>query len=96
MLAFEQYRVRDDLYDIHFNSKAMGVFLGKIPPTMTTGLDLTHYEDASGFLDKPGNCKECGVIRDTRIYCADNRRDQVLSGLKAVAEAVEKDEPGTY
>jgi hypothetical protein len=61
MLAFEQYRVREDLYETHFHSKAMGVFLSKIPPTMTTGLDLTHYEDTSGFLDKPGNMKECGV-----------------------------------
>jgi hypothetical protein len=61
MLAFEQYRVRDDLYKIHFSSSAMGVFLSKIPPTMTTGLDLTHYEDTAGFLDKPGDMTECGV-----------------------------------
>ena len=70
MLAFEQYRVRDDLYEIHFHSKAMDVFLAKIPPTMTTGLDLTHYEDVAGFLDKPGDMKVCcwGSL-ETRTLC---------------------------
>ncbi|KIW51607.1 hypothetical protein PV05_10311 [Exophiala xenobiotica] len=52
LFAFEQYRTREDLYDTHFNSAAMRTFLAKIPATMTTGLDLTHYEDSSGFLNR--------------------------------------------
>lgn len=44
MLAFEQYRVREDLYEIHFHSKAMDVFLSKIPPTMTTGVRISSSQ----------------------------------------------------
>lgn len=96
MLAFEQYRVREDLYETHFKSKAMGTFLSKIPPTMTTGLDLTHYEDDSGFLDKPGDMTERGVFYDTRITCAAGKRAEVLKGLEAVAKTVTAEEKGTY
>jgi quinol monooxygenase YgiN len=59
-------------------------------------LDLTHYEDVAGFLDKPGDMKECGVFYDTRITCANGKRDQVLAGLTKVASHVEREEPGTY
>jgi hypothetical protein len=48
---------------------------------MTTGLDLTHYEDVAGFLDKatPLNSKEikeCGVFYDTRINAQAGKRDE--------------------
>ena len=76
----------------------MAKFLAAIPPTMTTGLDITHYEDVAGFLDKPGNSKECGIFYDTRITCAPTpgTRDAILSKLAKVAEVVEREEPGTY
>lgn len=96
MLAFEQYRVRSDLYEIHFHSAAMDTFLAKIPPTMTTSLDLTHYEDVAGFLDKPGDMTECALFYDTRITCAPEKREAVLAGLKTVAGQVEREEKGTY
>lgn len=96
MLAFEAYRVRSDLYDIHFNSQPMSVFLKKIWPTMTTGLDLTHYEDVGGYLDKPADKRECGIFYDTRITAAQGKREEVIKGLRGVAEWVEKNEEGTY
>ena len=96
MLAFEQYRVRSDLYETHFHSAAMDTFLAKIPPTMTTGLDLTHYEDVAGFLDKPGDMTECALFYDTRITCTPGNREVVLAGLKMVAGQVEREEKGTY
>lgn len=94
MLAIEQYRVRDDLYKIHFSSEVMGEFLKKIPATMTTGLDLAHYEDVAGFLDKPGDMREAGIWYDTRITCKEQH--QVIEGLKSVAKSVEEEEDGCY
>ena len=78
----------------------MARFLPAIAPTMTTGLDLTHYEDVGGFLDKataPGAAaiKECGVFYDTRITAQAGRRDEVVAGLRKVADHVETEEEGT-
>lgn len=95
MLAFEQYRVRSDLYDTHFNSKPMGEFLPAIAPTMATGLDLTHYEDVAGYLDKADKV-ECGIFYDTRIKCETGKREEVLSKLKILAQVIEKEEKDTY
>ena len=95
LLAFEQHRARSDLYDVHLHSKAMDTFLEKIPPTMNTGLDLTHYEDTAGFLDK-ADMKECGIFYDTRITAVEGKRDEVLQGLQCLAETVKREEKDTY
>lgn len=73
----------------------MGVFLTKIPQTMVTGLDLVHYEDVCGFLDK-ANMKECGVIWETRIWTHPGQQQKVLDDLAVLAAWVEKNEPETY
>ncbi|TKA81100.1 hypothetical protein B0A49_00395 [Cryomyces minteri] len=96
MIAFEAYNVREDLYETHFHSKAMDKFLATIPTLMTTGLDLTHYENTSGFLDKPGDRKECGIIYDTRITAKEGKRDEVLGSLAKLAQWAEKNEDDTY
>ncbi|KAH8655078.1 hypothetical protein BGZ60DRAFT_532700 [Tricladium varicosporioides] len=96
MLAFEVYGKREDLYETHFHSPAMKNFLPAIPPTMTTGLDLTHYSDVSGFLDKSGKLDECGIIYDTRILChSATSRDYVLRKLEEVSKHAEQ-EKGTF
>lgn len=95
MLAFEAYNVRADLYETHFHSRPMDVFLQKIPSTMTTGLDLTHYEDVAGYLDK-ADMKECGIFYDTRIKAAEGKRDEVLARLGKFAKWVEENEEGTF
>lgn len=91
MLAFECYTRREALYETHFNSSAMASFLTKIPTTMTTGLDLNHYEDTSGFLDKTGDRRECEVMRDIRITCKPEAREALLKRLSKAAERFEKD-----
>lgn len=89
-LAFEIYGKREDLYTTHFNSVPMGGFLKATAPTMTTGLDLTHFEDAEGsFLDKPGDKRECAVIYDSKIKCHAGKRDVVLKRLSALAKELE-------
>ncbi|KAJ5670865.1 uncharacterized protein N7477_006228 [Penicillium maclennaniae] len=75
----------------------MGQFLASVPSSMSTGLDLTHYTETAGFLDKSGDCRECGVIYDTRIECqTPHDRNAVLAKLAAIAGHVEKDENDTY
>ncbi|KXJ93103.1 hypothetical protein Micbo1qcDRAFT_174205 [Microdochium bolleyi] len=78
------------LTDIHLKSPTMGTFLKTALPCMTTGLDLAYYSYAAGFLDRPGDRRECGVMHDMRIHCttAEGRgivetalRDQVEPGL---------------
>ncbi|KAK5400853.1 hypothetical protein LTR06_011164 [Exophiala xenobiotica] len=92
MPPFEVYGKREDLYETHFSSKAMGSFLKKIPPTMTTGLDLTHYEDVDGsFLDKPGDGREAAVIYDSRIKCHPRKREAVVQRLSALSRKFESD-----
>lgn len=95
MLAFEAYNVRADLYETHFHSQPMDVFLKKIPPTMTTGLDITHFEDVAGYLDK-ADMKECGIFYDTRIKAADGKREEVLARLGKLAKWVEENEKETF
>lgn len=89
MLAFEAYRSRADLYDTHLKSSVMtGHFLPTAVPTMTTGLDLTHYEAVGGFLDKSGKKTECGLIHDVQIQCVD--REKVLEVLRALCGKVDE------
>jgi quinol monooxygenase YgiN len=96
MIAYEAYNVREDLYETHFHSKAMDVFLSKIPATMTTGLDLTHFEDTAGFEDKTPNMKECGIFYVTRIIAKSGKRADVLERLQKLAQWVAKNEDDTY
>lgn len=75
----------------------MGQFLASVPSTMSTGLDLTHYTEVAGFLDKSAHCRECAIIYDTRIECQSPQdRDAVLTKLAAVAQHAEQNEDGTY
>lgn len=88
---------KQDLYNTHFNSDAMGAFLQKIPPTMTTGLDLMHYGYVAGFLDKPGDQRECEIMQDTRITAISSEAREVISSrLAQLAKSVESDEDGIY
>ncbi|OBT97427.1 hypothetical protein VE01_04340 [Pseudogymnoascus verrucosus] len=97
MLAFEVYNTREDLYDTHLKSPAMGEFLVTVPDSMSTGLDLTHYTETSGFLDKSTNCRECKIIYDTQIVCNSAQdRDTILAKLAAVAKHAEEKEEDTY
>lgn len=92
MLAFEAYRARSDLYDVHLKSDIMTTkFLPVASSTMTTGLDLTHFGAVGGFLDKSGKKTECGLIHDVQIHCADAAaRETLLEALKGLCDAVEK------
>ena len=75
----------------------MGKFLSEVPDTMTTGLDLAHYEDTSGFLDRSGTCAEGDIIYDTRILCHNSQaRECVVEKLSAIAEYVQEEEKGTH
>lgn len=96
ILAFESYTKRSDLYDIHMHSEALQTFLPKIGKTMITGLDLTHFEDVGGFIDKPGKCKPAAVVKVTRVKAYPGKRDEVLEMLRGIAEAAEKEEKDTY
>jgi len=89
MFAFEIYADREALYTTHFSSPTMATFLSKIPETMTTGLDLSHYEDVGGFLDRYNDKRECEVMVDVRITCNDSEtRAKVLGKLSSLAEDI--------
>jgi hypothetical protein len=94
MFAFEIYGKREDLYTTHFNSPAMKEFLPAIPDTMTTGLDLRHYEDVGGFLDRFNDRRECEIMTDVRINCKAEARNNVLSKLNTLAEKIKSDGSG--
>lgn len=97
MFAFEIYGKREDLYTTHFNSKAMSEFLPAISHTMTTGLDLRHYEDVGGFLDRYSDKRECEIMTDVRIECKPEARDNVLSKLTNLANNIKTEGPeGVY
>jgi quinol monooxygenase YgiN len=96
MIAYEAYNVRSDLYETHFHSPAMDVFLSKIPPLMTTGLDLTHFEDTAGFVDKTKDMRECEIFYVTQIWCKEGKREEVLKRLGKLAKWVEGNEGDTY
>lgn len=92
MLSFEIYANREALYETHFHSPAMKEFLEKTPLTMTTGFDITHYEEVAGsFLDKPGDRRECAIMYDSRIKCKPGKRDVVLDKFSALARTIESD-----
>jgi quinol monooxygenase YgiN len=75
----------------------MGNFLKKIPPTMTTGLDLMHYGYVGGFLDKPGDQRECEIMLDTRITATSSEARKIISSrLVQLAKSVESDKDGIY
>jgi len=96
MIAYEAYTVRDDLYKTHFSSEPMSRFLPKIFATMTTGLDLTHFENVSGYEDKTPNMQECAIFYITRISAKPGKRFEILKKLAALAEWVEKNEDEAY
>jgi len=66
----------------------MATFLSKIPETMTTGLDLSHYEDVGGFLDRYGDKQECEAMVDLRITCNPAMRVKVLEKLTLLAKDI--------
>jgi len=79
----------------------MGTFLGNVLQIMTTGLDLMHYHAFAGYLDKPNDKRECGVMQDVRIVCKSGEaRNSVVAKLHALAKAVEdrdaKEKSGVY
>lgn len=64
---------------------------------MAIGFDLTHYEEAFGFLDKTKKAVECEVMYDTKILCSsEGAREIVLSKLATIAEYAAEAESGTY
>lgn len=91
MLAFEAYRSRADLYDVHLRSAAMtGGFLPTAGPAMSTGLDLTHFSAVGGFLDRSGQKTECGVMHDVQIRCHDGAaRAELLGALRLLCTLVD-------
>src|ERR1700761_6852349 len=79
----------------------MEEFLKKIPPTMTTGLDLMHYSCIGGYIDMPGDQRECEIMQDTRISCISaTARVVLLSKLAELAKSIEaaegKESNGVY
>jgi quinol monooxygenase YgiN len=75
----------------------MGGFLKKIPQTMTTGLDLMHYGYVGGYLDKPGDSRECEIMQDTRITAVSpEARKTISSRLAQLAKSIEANEDGIY
>jgi quinol monooxygenase YgiN len=96
MLAFEAYRSRSDLYDIHLKSEPMlNGFLPAAMPIMTTGLDLTHFGAVGGYLDISGDRTECGIIHDVQIRCGGAaQRAELVGALKLLCKMVEQGEQG--
>jgi len=96
MFAFEVYDNMAALTDIHLKSPTMSTFLEAALPCMTTGLDLAYYSFAAGFLDRPGDRRECGVMHDMRTHCttAEGRRVVEDALREQVGPAVSKDGGG--
>lgn len=81
MFAFEVYGRREDLYETHLNSPAMGKFLASIPEHTTTDLDLNHYTSlGGGFLDREGDKRECVIMFDQRIGCKSSAAREAVAG----------------
>jgi quinol monooxygenase YgiN len=75
----------------------MSIFLSKAPPTMPTGLDLSHYAKVAGYIDAPGDKRECAIMVDTRVSCISaTARSTVILKLSQLAKSVEKDAQGVY
>jgi quinol monooxygenase YgiN len=97
MLAFEVYGSREDLYETHLNSGPMLAFLPAAGAIMSIGLDLTHYEDRSGFLDRSVNYKEAEIFYDTRITTKSAAATTtLLEKLAKLAKYVDDNEEGAY
>lgn len=78
------------LYETHFNSPAMAEFQKGALPVMSTGFDLAHYGELGGFLDAPGDGRQCGVMQDIRIVCKSPEARKVAAArLQALAKSVE-------
>lgn len=78
------------LYQTHFKSAAMGNFTKKALPVMSTGFDLAHYSDIGGFLDAPGDGRQCGVMQDIRIICkSPEARKTAAERLVKIAKTLE-------
>lgn len=57
---------------------------------MSTSVDISYYSAIAGFLDLPGDRRECGIIQDTRIICSSqSARASVLVKFKALATVIE-------
>lgn len=68
----------------------MGQFIKNALPVMSTGFDLSHYGAVGGFLDAPGNSRECGVMYDTKIVAKSAEARAVLKDrLVALAKNIE-------
>lgn len=75
----------------------MGNFLKKIPPTMTTGLDLMHYSCVAGHIDLPGDKRECKMMQDTRVSCiSSSARETIVSKLEQLAQSIKAHSEGVY
>lgn len=64
---------------------------------MTTGIDLSFYEDVNGFLDRFSDKRDAAIMVDTRITTKDTRaREVVLGKLLDLVETIsENDLSGT-
>jgi hypothetical protein len=68
----------------------MSSFLKLIPPTMPTGLDLNHYEKFGGYLDKPGDMRECAIMQDLRLSCkSPAAREAVKAKAASLCKSIE-------
>lgn len=82
-----------DLYETHLGSPAMAKFLQVIPEHTTTDLDLNHYAFLSGFIDRDGEKKECGIMLDQKILCKSSvARTRVSDSLKRLGDAIAESE----
>ncbi|KAI0160224.1 hypothetical protein GGR57DRAFT_499638 [Xylariaceae sp. FL1272] len=86
MFAFE------DLYTTHLGSSAMQAFLQKVPPLMTTGLDLLHFEKVGGYIDRRNDLSSCAVMKDTRIKAQSaSSQEAIVEAMKTLSNKIEQD-----
>lgn len=70
----------------------MGQFLKGALPVMSTGFDLSHYSAIGGFLDAPGDSRQCGVMYDTKIVAKSAEARALLKQrLATLAKKIEAD-----
>lgn len=82
--------ITQGLYKTHFTSPAMGKFTKKALPVMSTGFDLAHYSDIGGFLDAPGDGRQCAVMQDIRIICKSSEAKRIAGErLAKIAKILE-------
>ncbi|KAL5318148.1 hypothetical protein ACEPPN_013207 [Leptodophora sp. 'Broadleaf-Isolate-01'] len=90
ILAFEAYTNRNELDQTHLTSAAMSKCFSEMGTIMSTSVDVSYNSAIAGFLDLPGDRRECGIMQDTRIICSSpSARASVLFKLKALATVIE-------